>query len=225
MEDMMPDLPSFKNCLPQEERDDQLTQDLNQSGFAVIPDFLDATITAALAAECLAWNAGGSLRPANVGRGEAAQLHTEIRGDRTAWFDTVAPTLAQQPYWTAMHTLRQRINRSLLLGLVDIESHYAVYPAGATYSRHLDRFRDDDMRVLSSVFYLNADWHDAQGGALRIHLDPNEMCKNPYVDIYPEAGTLVLFLSASFEHEVLTATRERLSIAGWFCQRATPFSR
>jgi SM-20-related protein len=38
-------------------------------------------------------------------------------------------------------------------------------------------------------------------------------------DIYPRAGTLLLFLSAQFEHEVLPATRDRMSIACWMRQR------
>jgi len=37
-----------------------------------------------------------------------------------------------------------------------------------------------------------------------------------HLDIYPRDGRLVLFLSADFEHEVLPAARERLSVAGWF---------
>jgi SM-20-related protein len=39
-------------------------------------------------------------------------------------------------------------------------------------------------------------------------------------DIFPRAGTLLLFLSAQFEHEVLPATRDRLSIACWMRQRS-----
>ncbi|MDQ6647670.1 MAG: 2OG-Fe(II) oxygenase, partial [Pseudomonadota bacterium] len=83
------------------------------------------------------------------------------------------------------------------------------------YARHLDRLRDNDARVISAVFYLNDDWLDSQGGALRLYL-PNGSTR----DIYPRAGSLLLFLSARFEHEVLPATRDRLSIACWMRQRA-----
>jgi len=37
-----------------------------------------------------------------------------------------------------------------------------------------------------------------------------------HFDLLPEGGSLVVFLSAGFEHEVLPATRERMSITGWF---------
>ena len=35
----------------------------------------------------------------------------------------------------------------------------------------------------------------------------------------PSAGTLVLSISAELPHEVLPATRERLSLTGWFRRR------
>ena len=37
-----------------------------------------------------------------------------------------------------------------------------------------------------------------------------------HLDLYPEGGSLAVFMSAGFEHEVLPATRDRLSITGWF---------
>ena len=37
--------------------------------------------------------------------------------------------------------------------------------------------------------------------------------------VLSEAGTLVVFLSADVPHEVLPATRDRLSLTGWFRRR------
>jgi len=34
--------------------------------------------------------------------------------------------------------------------------------------------------------------------------------------VLPQLGTLVVFLSEEFPHEVLAAQRDRYSIAGWF---------
>ena len=39
-------------------------------------------------------------------------------------------------------------------------------------------------------------------------------------DVLPRGGTLVVFLSDRFPHEVLPARRERLSLAGWFRRRS-----
>ena len=45
-------------------------------------------------------------------------------------------------------------------------------------------------------------------------------CRTHCVTItLPQAGTLALFLSADMPHEVLPATRERLSLTGWFRRR------
>src|SRR2546422_115217 len=93
---------------------------------------------------------------------------------------------------------------------------YAVAPefldrAGAGYARHIDRFRDDDTRVLSIVLYLNDRWRNEDGGMLRLHLE-----RGRSIDAIPYEGTLVAFLSDRFAHEVLPARRERFSIAGWF---------
>jgi SM-20-related protein len=50
---------------------------------------------------------------------------------------------------------------------------------------------------------------------LRLH--PDGKCTE---DISPLGSRLVLFLSATMLHEVLPATRDRLSLAGWFRRRA-----
>ena len=92
--------------------------------------------------------------------------------------------------------------------LAEVEAHYARYAPGTGYARHSDRFRDSDSRVLSLVSYLNEDWQIEQGGALRLYLPQGT------VDVMPQSGTSICFLS-EIEHEVLPATRERLSIAAW----------
>jgi SM-20-related protein len=194
-----------------------IAMELERAGYAVVQQFLSADDCAGLAAECRALHAAGQLRPAAVGHGAARRTHRDVRGDRTRWFDANALTPAQAVYWRAMQNLRVELSRTLLLGLEELEAHYALYPPGAHYAPHRDRFRDDDARVLSSVFYLNPDWRESDGGALRLYLP--ESAPAAHVDTYPEAGTLVLFLSADFLHEVLPATRERLSVAGWFRRR------
>ncbi|HEY5930165.1 MAG TPA: 2OG-Fe(II) oxygenase, partial [Burkholderiales bacterium] len=65
--------------------------------------------------------------------------------------------------------------------------------------------------------YLNQDWRDADGGELRLYLEREPLTR--HVDIRPDGGTLVLFLSEKFPHEVLPAKRERHSLTGWFKAR------
>lgn len=198
--------------LPQIDNLDTAVSALADRGWQIWPDFLPAAAVAALAEDCRRRDTEGELRSAATGRA-SVRTASDIRGDRTRWFDETALTAAQETYWRAMQGLRGALNRRLLLGLESLEAHYALYPPGTGYARHRDRFRDNDARVLSSVFYLNADWQPDDGGALRLHLP-----EGPH-DVTPAGGTLALFLSADIEHEVLPARRERLSIAGWFRQR------
>lgn len=185
---------------------------LAAEGWCVLPGLLTRSQTRALASECMAMHDARLLAPARTG---AARTATPLRGDSTHWFAMGAMTAPQQAFDARMDALRIALNRSLMLGLVDSESHYAVYRPGAGYARHLDRLQGSDARVVSAVFYLNEAWQDAEGGALRLYL-----ADGTHRDVYPRAGTLLVFLSAQFEHEVLPATRDRMSIACWMRQRA-----
>ena len=188
---------------------------IEREGWCVADGLLDAALVEALAAECRELDALSRLKPAAVGRGQRRRLAAAVRGDRTRWLDETFSE-PQAAFLERMLALRDALNRRLLLGLHEFEAHYALYPAGAHYDRHRDRFRDDDARVLSAVLYLNRDWTEADAGALRLYLPDGSTH-----DILPVAGRLALFLSADFDHEVLAPARPRMSIAGWFRQRDT----
>jgi SM-20-related protein len=113
-----------------------------------------------------------------------------------------------------LEKMRRNLNRSLFLGLYELEQHYAFYPAGAGYARHVDQPRGRRARRLSSIVYLNEDWRESDGGVLRCLTDCGE-----FREIEPVGARLVLFLSEGREHEVLRTSRQRLSIAGWFLGR------
>ena len=107
----------------------------------------------------------------------------------------------------------------MFIGLFDYEIHFAHYPVGAFYKKHLDAFRcnrqqGQSNRVLSTVLYLNHAWQLGDGGELLLYAedDDNKVLET----ILPECGRLVIFLSEKLPHEVLPAKRERKSIAGWF---------
>lgn len=181
---------------------------------AVVPDFLPPAVISRLAAVARQRDAAGEFQAARVGRGGDRVGRSDLRGDRTLWLDEQRPEPAERPLWQALEQLRIRLNEKTFLGLFTLEGHYALYPPGAFYRRHRDRFRDDDARLLSCVLYLNPTWTTADGGALRIYLS-----ETITRDVLPVGGTLVCFLADRYEHEVLPATRARLSIAGWFLRR------
>jgi SM-20-related protein len=190
-----------------------IATDLTERGWSQHNIFLPPDLTLALAAECRGLTRSGALRSAGVGRGRMQAVRPAIRGDRILWLKA-GQSAACDRYLQIMGRLRVGLNRSLYLGLDEYESHFAFYAPGAAYLKHLDRFRDDDARTVSVVIYLNPDWLPEQGGALRLH--PRGEGTQ---DISPQASRLVLFLSADMPHEVLPATRDRLSLAGWFRRR------
>ncbi|MCY1263634.1 hypothetical protein D3C76_758600 [compost metagenome] len=196
----------------------RIVDDLAERGWSRQDAFLPAELTAALAVECRERDLAGRLSAAGIGRGEGLEVREGIRGDRIQWLEPGQSPSCDR-YLAALDALRLELNRGLYLGLEDFEGHFALYPPGAFYQKHLDRFRDDDRRSVSAVFYLNADWQAEQGGALRMYLPGGEER-----DVLPLAGTLVVFLSADLPHAVLPATRERLSLTGWFRRRGNgPF--
>jgi len=191
----------------------RIVDDLAERGWSQQNLFLPDALTRALAAECRQRAAEGELAPAAVGRGPFSEIREGIRGDRIQWIEPGQAQACDQ-YLTLMDSLREAMNRGLFLGLEDFESHFALYPPGAFYLKHVDRFRDDDRRMVSAVLYLNDDWLPEHGGQLRMYLD-----EDVERDVVPIGGCLVVFLSGNIPHEVLPATRDRLSLTGWFRRR------
>jgi SM-20-related protein len=181
-------------------------------GYAVERDFLAKDAARALREALRLRDAAGAFHPAGIGVGAARAVRPEIRGDRICWLD--APEgAAESEVFAAFAALRAALNRDLMLGLTELELHYAIYPPGAGYQRHLDRSPHGVERTVTIVLYLNEGWGAADGGELVIATGRGEQV------VVPEEGALVVFLSERFEHEVRAAGRERLSLTGWFSRR------
>lgn len=196
----------------------RIVDDLAAHGWSRQNIFLPLDLTRALAAECRKRHAEGELAPAAVGRGPSTEIREGIRGDHIQWIEPGQAESCDR-YLQLMDSLREAMNRHLFLGLEDFECHFAMYPPGAFYLKHVDRFRDDDRRAVSAVVYLNDGWLPEQGGQLRMYLG-----EDMQHDVVPTGGCLVVFLSGEVPHEVLPATRERLSLTGWFRRRGNePF--
>jgi SM-20-related protein len=184
--------------------------DLNSRGISVRDRFVASAQTQALLQCAQARQARGDFAAARVGSRADAQRREDIRGDFTCWLrEPLYP--AERSLLDRLEELRLELNREATLGLFELELHYARYPPGAGYARHVDQPQGTTQRQVSLVLYLNADWQPADGGALRLH-DSDDRT----LDIEPVGGRLVCFLTPGRVHEVLTARRERLSISGWF---------
>lgn len=207
---------------------EQLVDHIAERGFCVIDNFLaEATVTA-LANEAQQLKQTSIMQQAGIGR-EHLAVNKTIRGDSIYWLNEDGATEAQQNYFEQMENLRLNLNQHLYIGLFGLESHLAVYPVGAFYKKHLDCFATADpnkpQRKISCIVYLNHNWQTEDGGQLRLYLNETDELNNERsMDILPVAGRAVIFLSDTFYHEVLPATRERISLTGWFFTRPSPAS-
>ncbi|GAB1257388.1 2OG-Fe(II) oxygenase [Aurantivibrio plasticivorans] len=154
--------------------------------------------------------------PAGVGRANGFQINEFTRRDRICWLEK-GPDETQS-YFEWIETLRQRINRDLFLGLFDYECHFAHYPKGAFYKKHVDAFKGQSNRRLSTILYLNPQWNVKDGGELAMY---QPSVAEPFINVEPVWGRVVIFLSEVFPHEVLPASRSRYSLTGWYRVNAT----
>ncbi|MBD2699500.1 2OG-Fe(II) oxygenase [Spirosoma sp. BT702] len=184
------------------------------SGYGIADDFLTGSDVAALADQLHQRKTAGQFRAAGIGN-QQLTVQTAIRGDEILWLDSTTATSAESAFLNRIDTFIAYVNRTCYLGLCEFECHYALYPTGTFYKRHLDQFRTDSRRKLSVICYLNTYWKEADGGQLVLYLPANEQRSEQPITINPTGGRLVCFESARLEHEVLPATRERLSITGW----------
>jgi SM-20-related protein len=189
---------------------DQIAEALADKGYYTAPQLLPETMTAALSQRVTQLD-GEDFQTAGIGRKQAFQLNQQIRSDETRWL-TVDNSI-DATYLDWMSNLRTELNQRLYMGLFKYEAHYAHYAPGAYYQRHVDAFKGQSNRVLTTLLYLNPDWQTTHGGELVIyHPETEEVIEK----ILPEYGKFVVFLSEQFPHQVLRANRDRYSISGWF---------
>ncbi|GEN28334.1 prolyl 4-hydroxylase subunit alpha [Halovibrio variabilis] len=194
-----------------------LIEALVEQGWYVGRDVIDLGLCDVLNHELLKRAAYNGLDEAGIGRGQQHLLRKDIRGDAIHWLDR--ESAAQRQYLEAMGELQQALNQALFLGLFEYEAHFAHYPPGAFYQRHLDSFRGRANRVISTVGYLTPDWPSDGGGEMVIY-HPNDPSQE-VARVVPEAGTFACFLSDTIPHEVLPTRYPRTSIAGWFRRNAS----
>lgn len=101
---------------------DQVLDDLNEFGFALIDDIYSLDYVQTLANECTSHLA--EFRAAGIQNG----VVSHIRSDHILWIDGQLP-IAQQHLQTLEH-LSQALNQAFYLGIKEVEAHFACYNAG-----------------------------------------------------------------------------------------------
>ncbi|AXV64357.1 MULTISPECIES: 2OG-Fe(II) oxygenase [Pseudoalteromonas] len=184
---------------------------IEHTGYAIVENAIDEQLINDLIADCYRINP--HFHVAGIGRLNDQQIDKTVRKDKTFWFDSSSQ--AQITYLATMEAIKTQLNREFFLGLFDYECHYAKYQQGDFYKKHYDAFKGRSNRIFTTVCYLNS---PASGGELVIYKPKS---KDIEVVIKPKAGTLVMFESERFMHEVLPADDVRYSIAGWFRKNAS----
>lgn len=187
-----------------------LAEDLYRDGFSIRENALPEAIAQSMLDAVLAIPHAG-FDAAGIGRSDKYVLKESVRSDRIHWISGANETEAAWLAWA--ERLKAQINQRLFLGLFSFESHFAHYAAGDFYKRHCDAFKGQANRMLSLVVYLNRDWDANNGGELVLYKTAEDQ---EGIRVRPGFGTVVAFLSEEFPHEVLPATCDRYSIAGWF---------
>jgi len=145
---------------------------------------------------------------ARIGKNENFQKHKLIRTDQVHWLDKDIANAAETRFFDKMDGFVSYLNETCFTGLQNYEFHYAIYPSGSFYKKHVDRFKNDNSRLFSFVAYLTEKWEDGDGGELVLYL------KGESVLVIPSPGKVVFFPS-ELEHEVLLSKSERMSLTGW----------
>jgi SM-20-related protein len=138
--------------LPKSWNVDQILDDLDQHGFAIIDDAYSNDYVHQLIAECTS----------NLNRFREAAIQngviSKIRSDHILWLN---PELViSNHHVQSLYSLGQELNRAFYLGIRDVEAHFACYNAGEFYALHRDNPQGKNGRMISTVYYLHEDWQD-----------------------------------------------------------------
>ena len=197
-----------------EELLDHISAEIYQKSYVIVDNFVDEQFRSALLSEQIHLVSQGKFRHAAVGKGGQKQVRTEIRSDEVLWMDAAELSPLQAAYWGKIEEVRKVLNQRCFLGLRSFEGHFARYPVGSFYKKHLDQFQAVPHRVVTVILYLNDSWTAEDAGALRMYF-PQEDGSELIEDVLPLGGRLVVFLSGEIPHEVLPTNKERISITGW----------
>ncbi|MCG9971482.1 2OG-Fe(II) oxygenase [Christiangramia crocea] len=197
---------------------EQIISDLLEKKYSIIDNFFEEAEVNILRESLLQKYEEDNFKKAAIGNRTNEIIARSIRGDFILWINEAKAGEAEKIYFEKINSLVNYLNRTCFMGILTKEFHYALYPEGTFYKRHLDTFQNDGRRKLSMVCYLNdEDWKPENGGELTIYTEDNG--KEEEINIYPFPGRVVIFESQELEHEVKPVKVPRLSITGWLKTR------
>ena len=229
--------PSSSSSLPSCSSIDSLSSITNKQ-LSITDNFISKTLVKSLLQDASELYKHGAFITGKIGgrtvKNERAN-NTKRRCDICGLFDDalnvpsgVGNVDARETLFDIMGDIRETLQDELQIELSEsMELQYLHYPGDDTssgngfYKRHLDHTADDNgkelIRRISLLLYLNTDeWTEKDGGILRAYVKQLAKGDKRVQDVIPAGGRLVLFDSATVEHEVLPTNKERWAIVGWF---------
>jgi SM-20-related protein len=203
-------LPSKRVALKEmEDKFESLIEGMLDHHYGIVDDFIPQALVERLRANLLHRIDSGQMINAGVGQHASYHENGKVRMDKISWIEDDHSDVAEEKYHRLLWSFIGYLNTTCYTGLNGFESHFAVYGIGSFYKRHLDQFKTDSGRKYSVVLYLNDLWEETDGGQLVMY-DGEE-----HIMVSPKGGRAVFFESDRIPHEVLPASRTRMSIAGW----------
>lgn len=185
---------------------ERLILDISENDFGICDNFLNSEQVQLL---ILNMETPKFLK-AGIGKLSERKENNLVRGDEILWIEDDSTNPADQLINKINQNFIQYLNKTCYLGIKTSEMHYAKYPQGSFYKKHLDVFQTQNGRILTLIFYLNINWVPSHGGELIIYSN------NKPITIEPLAGRLVCFKSNKLEHEVKETNVDRYSVTGWY---------
>lgn len=198
---------------------EQIISDIANQQFSLIEDFFSVDEVSTLRDSLLEKYEQDTFKKAAIGNRLNESIIKSVRGDNIFWLDELKSDIPEKLFFEKINDLIRYLNRTCFMGILQKEFHYALYPKGTFYKRHIDTFQNDNRRKLSVVCYLNDEsWQAENGGELVLYLKQDHQETEKI--IYPFPGRVVIFESQIIEHEVRPVLQnQRLSITGWLKTR------
>ena len=181
---------------------ESISDDIVEKGYSIRLNALPENLTSLLLQHVIELP-DENFKRAGIGRTKEHLINDLVRTDEISWITSNSVASCAWIKWS--ESLQAYLNRRLFLGLFSFESHFSHYAKGDFYKKHKDAFKGEDNRVLSVVVYLNQHWSAGDGGELVIY-DENtpasSVVDHRRITVTPNLGTIVVFLSEEFPHEV-----------------------
>lgn len=171
--------------------------------------FLTSELAGLLQGHIIRLNLNGEMKHAGTGNDQQLQHDKNVRSDKIYWIDKKSKQQDELSFLDYIEDFIDYLNKTCYTGINAYEFHYALYDSGASYSKHIDQFRNNNNRKFSCISYLNHDWAEADGGELWVHR------VDQVQKILPTNRKTVFFNSSELPHEVRIAHRSRMSVTGW----------